>query len=289
MKLSRLYDLVIKFGLDRDPRPKGKNRTFADSKILHGSLDTEIKKILVGIDIEAAEILLADRIRAKEGLDMVLSHHPEGKAYAGLYQVMQVQVDVLKKMGVPVKVAQELLDERMREVERRVLPQNHTRPVDTARLLDMPFMCAHTPADNHVYSYLRKLMESRKPVRVKDIVDILLTIPEYKEAQKFLAGPRIILGNPNASVGKILFEMTGGTEGPKDVFDKLYKAGVRTLVSMHLSEEHFKKVKDNNLSVIIAGHISSDNLGLNLLLDRVEKEEPLQIIGCSGFNRVRRK
>ncbi|MCX5710175.1 MAG: NGG1p interacting factor NIF3 [Candidatus Omnitrophica bacterium] len=289
MKLSRLYDLVIKFGLDRDPRPKGARRPFPDSKILNGPLDTEVKKILVGIDIETAEILLADRLRSSEGLDMVLSHHPEGKAYAGLYQVMQVQVDVLKKMGVPVKVAQELLDERMREVERRVLPQNHTRPVDTARLLNMPFMCAHTPADNHVYAYLRKLMVSRKPKRVKDIVDILLTIPEYQEAEKSLAGPRIILGNPNALVGKILFEMTGGTEGPKDVFDKLYKAGVRTLVSMHLSEEHFKKVKDNNLNVVIAGHISSDNLGLNLLLDRVVKEEPLQIIGCSGFNRVRRK
>jgi len=289
MKLSRFYDLVIKFGLDRDPRPRGKRRTFADSKILNGPLDAEVKKILVGIDIESAEILLADRLRSSEGLDMVLSHHPEGKAYAGLYQVMQVQVDVLKKIGVPVKVAQELLDERMREVERRVLPQNHTRAVDTARLLNMPFMCAHTPADNHVYAYLRKLMESRRPRRVKDIVDILLDIPEYREAEKSLAGPRIILGNPNASVGKILFEMTGGTEGPKDVFDKLYKAGVRTLVSMHLSEEHFKKVKDNNLNVVIAGHISSDNLGLNLLLDRVVKEEPLQIIGCSGFNRVRRK
>ena len=289
MKLSRFYDLVIKYGLDRDPRPKRKNRSFADSKILYGSLDTEVKKILVGIDIETAELLLADNIRSKEGLDLVISHHPEGKAYAGLHQVMQLQVNVLKKMGVPVKIAQELLDVRMREVERRVLAQNHTRPVDTARLLNIPFMCMHTPADNHVYVFLRKLMERCKPARVEDIVNILLTLTEYKEADKSLAGPRIILGNPKARAGKILFEMTGGTEGPKDIFGQLYKAGIRTLVSMHLSEEHFKKVKDNNLNVVIAGHISSDNLGLNLLLDRIEKEEPLQIIGCSGFNRVRRK
>jgi hypothetical protein len=82
--------------------------------------------------------------------------------------------------------------------------------------------------------------------------------------------------------------MTGGTEGSKDVFDKLYCAGVRTIVAMHLSEEHFKKVKDANLNVVIAGHISSDNLGLNLLLDRIEKVEPLQFIGCSGFTRIKR-
>jgi len=289
MKLSRLYDLIIAYGLDRDPRPKGKAINFEDSQILYGARGTEVKKILVGIDMEVGELLLADRIRSREGLDLVISHHPEGKAYAGLYQVMRLQVDVLKKIGVPAKVAQELLDERMREVERRLLPQNHMRPVDAARLLDMPFMYAHTPADNHVYAYLRKLMENRKPERVQDIVDILNTIPEYKEAEKHLSGPRIILGNPRSKAGKILFEMTGGTEGPKDVFDKLYKAGVRTLVSMHLSEEHFKKVKDMNLCVVIAGHISSDNLGLNLLLDRIEKEEPLHIIGCSGFNRIKRK
>ena len=91
-------------------------------------------------------------------------------------------------------------------------------------------------------------------------------------------------------MGKILVEMTGGTEGSHDVFDKLYKAGVRTLVSMHLSEEHFKKVKDANLNVVIAGHISSDTLGINLILDRLEREAQyaFQTINCSGFNRIRR-
>jgi putative NIF3 family GTP cyclohydrolase 1 type 2 len=133
-----------------------------------------------------------------------------------------------------------------------------------------------------------KLMEKERPKKVKDILDILMAIPEYKEASKLHAGPRIILGSPKRPAGKILMEMTGGTEGSKDAFDKLYKAGVRTLISMHLSEEHFKKVKDANLNVVIAGHISSDNLGLNLLLDRIEKEEPLLVIGCSGFRRIKR-
>jgi putative NIF3 family GTP cyclohydrolase 1 type 2 len=288
MKLSRLYDLVVKYGSERDPRTGSGVKYFEDSQILYGNLNTQVRKILVGIDVEVAELLLADRLRSKSGLDLVVSHHPEGKAYAGLYQVMRLQIDILKKIGVSARVAQELLDERMREVERKILPQNHMRPVDAARLLDMPFMCVHTPADNHVYAYLRKLIESRRPERVQDIVDILKTIPEYKEAERHLTGPRVILGSPRARAGKILFEMTGGTEGPKDVFDKLYKAGVRTLVSMHLSEEHFKKIKGMNLNVVIAGHISSDNLGLNLLLDRIEKEEPLQIIGCSGFNRIKR-
>jgi len=289
MKLSRFYNQAIKFGSGRDPRLRPLLKSYADSALLYGDADIEVKKILIGIDIEAAELLLADRIRARGGLDLVVAHHPEGKAYARLHEVMQVQVDLLEKSGIKRSSAQALLDERMREVERRVMSQNHTRPVDVARLLNIPFICLHTPADNHVYWYIRQLIEKKKPERVKDIIDMLLEEPEYRKAKENSCGPQVILGSPQRKTGKVLIEMTGGTSGPRNVFDKLYKAGVRTLISMHMDEEHFKKGLDANLNVVIAGHISSDTLGLNLLLDRIEKEEPFQITGCSGFTRFRRK
>jgi putative NIF3 family GTP cyclohydrolase 1 type 2 len=203
---------------------------------------------------------------------------------------MLLQLDLLKGAGLSEPVAKRLLDERMREVERRTLPQNHTRPVDAARLLNLAFICLHTPADNHAFSFVSKLIKGAKPKKVQDIIDVLMTQPEYQLAERNFSGPRIILGNPKRSVGKILVEMTGGTEGPKEIFDKLYKKGVRTLVSMHLSEEHFKKAKDANLNAVIAGHISSDTLGLNLLLDGIESaaKEKLEVINCSGFNRFSR-
>lgn len=288
MKLGRLYNQLVKFGIDRDPRKKVPKEPFSDTAILFGSPATQVKKVLVGIDIEVGDLLLADRIRQRRGLDLVMSHHPEGHAYAALYKVMQLQVDMLARLGVSSKVAQELMDERKREVERRILPQNHMRAVDAARLLELPFMCVHTPADNHAYSFIKGLLNRNKPRTVQDTVDILMELPEYKEAQRYAVGPRIILGSPRRPAGKISVEMTGGTEGPKEIFDKMYKAGVRTLVCMHLSEEHFKKVKDANLNVVIAGHISSDTLGLNLILDRIEKEEKLQVTDCSGFRRIRR-
>ena len=287
MKLSHFYSQVIKFGKERDPRKKSRISSFEDTALLYGEPDTEIKKIMVGIDIDTGELLLADRIRKAEGLDLVISHHPEGRAHAAFYEVMQLQVDMLVRVGIDKKVAQALIDERKFEVERKVLPQNHMRSTDAARLLDMPFMCVHTPADNHAASFIENLMQKEKPKKVEGILDILAGIPEYKEAAGENSGPRIILGNPRRAVGKIFVEMTGGTEGPKDAYAKMYKRGIRTLVSMHLSEEHFKKVKDANLNVVIAGHISSDTLGLNLLLDRIEKEEKLETINCSGFRRLR--
>lgn len=286
MKLSYLYNQAIKFGIANDPR---KHITgFEDSAILYGDPSTEVKKALVGIDMEGSELLLADRIRSREGLDLVIAHHPEGQAYAALHKIIRMQAEILKRAGISSDLADALIEERQREVQRSLLPNNHTRAVDTARLLHMPFICLHTPADNHVFTFLKRLMQKEKPRCVQDILDILLAIPEYRISEKNNAGPCSILGSPKRPVGKILIEMTGGTEGHKDIYDKLYKAGVRTLICMHLSAEHFKKVKDANLNVIIAGHISSDTLGLNLLLDNLEKIERLQITSCSGFNRIRR-
>ncbi|MDD5129943.1 MAG: NGG1p interacting factor NIF3 [Candidatus Omnitrophica bacterium] len=294
MKLVEFYNLAVHFGRLADPRKnKRMIKSFPDSAILFGRPDLEIKKIMVGIDIEVAELLLADRIRQKQGLDLVFAHHPEGKAYANLHEVMRLQVDLLIQAGVAQKTAFRLMEERISEVQRRILPQNHTRPVDAARLLNMPFMNMHTPADNHVYRYLEGIFrqKTKQPRLLEDVVKVLNTIPEYQLAQKFNTGPRIILGNPKRPAGKILFDMTGGTEGSKDVFDKLYKAGIRTLVAMHLGDEHFKKVKDANLNVVIAGHISSDTLGLNLLLDNIERhaKQDFQMIACSGFTRIKRK
>jgi len=288
MKLIDLYKKVVHAGKSVDCRYKCGKISYEDTAILHGKPNTEVKKVLVGIDIEVGELLLADRIRQRQGLDLVIAHHPEGRAWANFYEVMILQVDLLEKAGVKRALAEKLVAQRMREVERRVLPNNHMRSVDVARILDIPFMCMHTPADNQVAKFLTDLFKKEKPKKLKDIIDLLSGIPEYKDAIKNGTGPRILAGNPNAPVGEILMEMTGGTEGPKEALGKLYKAGVNTLVSMHTSDEHFKKAKELNLNVVIAGHISSDTLGLNLLLDKIERKEKLSITGCSGFRRISR-
>jgi putative NIF3 family GTP cyclohydrolase 1 type 2 len=120
-------------------------------------------------------------------------------------------------------------------------------------------------------------------------MDILKSIPEYKKSMKLQIPPKIVNGTENNKCGKIFVDMTGGTEGSKEIFDKFANSGVSTLVGMHFSEEHLESAKKANLNMIIAGHISSDVLGLNLLFDEVEKEEKLTFTGISGFERIRRK
>jgi len=286
MKLSYLFNQAVKLGRRYDPRG---NRTwrYADTAILFGNPGIEVKKILVGIDIEIGELLLADRLRQTQGIDLVVAHHPEGRALANFYEVMELQINMLKDMGIKAAVAQQLVEERYAQVKRKVLPNNHMRTTDAAKLLNIPLACLHTPADNHAYFFINRLLEKKKPRRLQEVIKILEAVPEYQEARKNHAGPEIISGSPHSFVGKFFVEMTGGTEGSKKAFDKLAKRGIRTLVSMHLSEGHLLKAREAKLNVVIAGHISSDNLGLNLLLDGIEKQERLEIINCSGFRRFK--
>ena len=65
--------------------------------------------------------------------------------------------------------------------------------------------------------------------------------------------------------------MTGGTEGPKPIMEKLADRGVGTIVGMHMGQDLRKTAEDNHIHVIIAGHIFSDSLGVNLLLDELER------------------
>lgn len=316
MKLRRLYELLVRFGMEQDPRQvkidqyfknvrkdyhklKGLEKVcfdqeafrnpYADTRILYGRPEIKVKKILLGIDIEVAEILLADKIREREGLDLVIGHHPEGAAYAGLAEVMQVHSFILNKLGLRQDIVEDLVKERILEVSRKISPANHSRPVDAARLLDIPFMSLHTPADNFVAKYLQMLIDKSKPKKVRDVLNLLYKIPEFKDAMVNKAGPRVILGKLEDTAGKVFVDMTGGTEGPKDIFARISQAGVHTLVCMHLSEEHFAKAKPEHINVIIAGHIASDSLGLNLILDKIEAQERLEIIGCSGFKRIERR
>jgi putative NIF3 family GTP cyclohydrolase 1 type 2 len=318
MKLKDLYGAVVETGIENDLRGKDEVRKFladeqsrldeldeadkeyfdrdrlfnpfSDTRILNGDPELEVRKVIVGIDMEAGEVLLAYLLNRDFGLkiDLIIAHHPEGHALARLYDVMRLQSDQMAAYGITLSVAEKLMEKRSGEVERRLMPINHSRAVDTARLLGLPMICIHTAADNCVTRYLTGLFDKEKPARLRDILQLLKGLPEYRRSAALQLPPRIVSGSEDSRSGKILVDMTGGTEGPKEVFEKYAAGGVSTLVGMHISEEHLENAKKANLNVVIAGHIASDSLGLNLLLDSVESGGRLECVSASGFERVRR-
>ncbi len=254
---------------------------YADSRLLCGDPATEVRRILIGIDIDGGEL--------HRKIDLVLGHHPLGQAQYQMFDVMHLQARVLALHGVTIGAAEHLMEKRIGEVERRLLPANATRTVDLARALGLPLMCLHTAADNCVAKYLTGLFAAKKPARLKDLVKILRGIPEYEKSIRLQAPPRIISGKETNSCGKIFVDMTGGTEGARDIFDRLASGGVSTIVGMHMSEDHLANARKAGINVVIAGHIPSDVLGLNLLLDEVEKGGRLDFVCVSGFERFRRE
>ena len=201
---------------------------------------------------------------------------------------MGLQADVWRNFGVSVAYGDSVMSERMAEIMRALHPRNNERTLAAARLLDLPFMCCHTPADNSVNRFVQaRCDELGTDSTVDELLDMLKGIPEYREAVLQGMGPVIFEGDGKRRTGKIMVDMTGGTSGPVDSITKLAAAGVGTIVGMHMGEEHRKKAKEEHLNVVIAGHVSSDSLGMNLIIDEYEREG-VDVIACSGFTRVSR-
>lgn len=316
MKLGRIYGLVIEMGIGSDVRDAGEiDRLLADTKkaydrldeadkgffdgerltnpyddtrVMAGDLDLEVRELITGIDMEVGEVLLADRLNERgHSIDLILAHHPEGPALAGLDRVMRLQADGWARHGVPVNVGDALISERAGEVRRKLMPANHMRAIDAASLLGFAFMSCHTPSDNLANSLVDEHLRSAEPRTLNDLVKALRRIPEYEQAARRGAGPEVVAGNEGRRCGKIAVDMTGGTEGPVAAFEKLADAGVGTIVGMHFSEDIKKKADEVKMNLVVAGHIASDAVGMNQILDRLEGEG-VTVTVCSGLTRVRR-
>ncbi len=316
MKLREIHETAVRMGIKADPRGKkgvdeylertrrrhekapdhlkefadaqDLTNPFADTRIYVGDPETEVKTLLGGIDMNSGEILLADRLREKGvPVDAVYTHHPEGYGLTKLNDVMEVQADIWAQFGVPIQAGEKFISERMDEIKRRMMPVNYDQAIDVARLLDIPFFSAHTPTDNLVVDFLVRYFDEREPKLIEDVQKALLAIPEYRIAAHKGAGPYVGKSSPSARAGKIWVDMTGGTEGPKKVMEKLADAGVGTIVGMHMGPELRDEADKHNMHVVIAGHMSSDSLGINLFLDALERKG-VETIPTSGLIRVHR-
>ncbi len=317
MKLQEMYKIAVRAGRGVDPRgEKGIARIleearkayddlppdrqwefdtesltnpFADTRILVGDPDVEVGRLLVGIDIMVGEILLADRLRQNgKGIDAVLAHHPDGRALADLEAVMGVQADIWRRYGVPISFGDAAMATRRQEIMRGFHAENTDQSPAAARLLGIPLMCCHTPADNSVNAFLQaQCDELDEDSTLDDILDLLKGMPEYREGVIRGAGPRIFQGDPGHRVGKIMVDMTGGTSGPEEAVDRLAAAGVGTILGMHMGEGHRKRAEAAHLNVVIAGHHASDSLGMNLIIDEYERAG-VDVLACSGFTRFSR-
>ena len=317
MKTQEVFDLAIKLGIKNDPRGKNgvaeflrQNRKnyhelprvkqaeydkerfvnpYSDSRFLCGNKQAKVKRVLVGIDIGAEEVLLAKELeRQGKKVDLIIAHHPEGKALADLCEVMDIQTEVLSNAGLPGNIGEGVLKDRLGQVSRSTAPINHYKSVMVAELLGIPMACVHTPADNCVWKFVSEYIEKKKPKTVGEILERLKEIPEYKKAVFLHAGPRIFAGEEESRTGKIVVSgMTGGTSGSEKVYERMSHFGIGTEIAMHIREEDRDEAIKHYVNVVVAGHMASDSIGLNIVMDELEKRG-VEIIPCSGYIRFSR-
>lgn len=322
MKLSDLYQKAVEVGIRNDPRDdslpqeilrrnnelynklEGTDKEYFDMESLWNPyLDSRIvcdtnseadfRKAVVALDIGNGEIRIASEI----GADLLISHHPEGKAYAGLWTVLDMQVGILEKSGVDTRAiassASEYSIRRQYELAERDSREESKGEItehlpDLARHYRLSWIALHTIADNFATTFLQNMIAEKRPYSLADLLDMLMEVPEYRHSMKELIGPRIVAGTRSRKVGKIIVDMTGGGEGPEEIFYSIPEAGINTVLCMHASEDWYKEAEKHHISVVCAGHAPSDSLGMNLLLDEVMPDY-VELYPLGGFRRFSHK
>jgi len=225
----------------------------------------DVKKVLMGVDMDTAELLLAKEL----GYDCVVSHHPKN-TNPDMLKVMDTHILRLERLGIPRNRSQKALAKRTEELSYNQHVSNSRRSESAAKLMNMPYLSLHTPADIIGEAIVQKHLDSKfadKPdTKLSDIVDALEELGEYKNSAR---KPVIRIGSKDSYAGKIYVLMAGLTGPGAGVLKQYFEGGVGTLILMHIPEADVKILKEHNYgNIIVAGHMSSDSLGMNKIADK---------------------
>jgi len=240
-----------------------------------------IKKVLIGIDMETPELLLAQQL----GFDCVVSHHPKADSCViDFVKVMDAQIDRMVKSGIPINKAQKALRAMKASVDLGRHASNYDRVSSAARLMKLPYLNIHIPADfiteEIVQSRLDTAFKSKPKTKLQDIIKELNSWEYYKGK---VAQPVIRVGSNEDYAGKIEVLMAGGTNGGVDVYKAYFEAGVGTIIAMHVPENVQKAVCEQNIgNIIIAPHMPSDSIGL-LEIVKLWRKKGVEVTCMSGI------
>jgi len=263
---------------------------FGDTRIVCGAPEREVRRLICGIDIDATEVLLADRL-ADHGrpVDLVVAHHASaiGGALGSRRDTIWPQVKLLTDFGVPEHRAHKLVRRAAGAGEER--SSNH-KINQVAEALGMPLMTIHSPADILVHHEGQSLLSRRKPQTVGDLVALCDEWPEVRWLVSRGVGTRIAVGDEADPLGRVYACFYGGWNPTGEVVEALCDAGCGTLWVVATNEGLNEVARRRDLSVVVVPHHPADNVGLNLLWDRaMDRFGDFEIVPASNFVRFDRR
>lgn len=241
----------------------------------------DVKRVLAGIDMDNATLLAAKNM----GYDCVAEHHGiMGKAVRIGDQMLKDQMMRMYEFGVPINVAQKAIVKRAKQESQRMHSKNLNRQADFAKFIDMPYVGIHTPADLIGQAIVQEKMDAlTKDKPFTTLQDVIDALNEFPEIQNALQDPVIRVGEPDSYAGRICVMFAGVTGGGANVYKTFFDYGVGTLIMMHMPEDDIKALQEHNKgNVIIAGHMASDSIGFNRILDAWE-ENGIEVTRIGGL------
>lgn len=238
-----------------------------------------IKKILFGIDMGVAELLVGKQM----GYDCVLAHHPDARVLT-FPDVLDLHIDIMVRNGVPEAEAKEAVA-RMKELTTATRHSaNYDHAPSFARLLGMPFLNIHNPLDEIGRKRMQDAVDAHISAgsTVADVVAALNTIPEIAGAPTEVA---VRLGEMDNKAGKTVVVHGAGTNGGSSLARLYYQHGTDTVIYIHCAPAESAKLRQEfpkGKNLIVSGHIASDLAGINPFIERLESMG-LSITRVSGL------
>ncbi len=259
----------------------GQREVPADSQVLVPG--GNIRRILMGIDIGEAEVLLAKQ----QGYDCVIAHHPCG-GHASIYfhRILEKQYEFLRRAGVPEAVARAAADELITKADVRDHADNYDRTTAVARMLKMPLLNIHNPLDEVGRRIVDSTVDAAaKPgASVGDGVRALEGLPELRKA---ITRVQVRLGSEANPLGRWVVHMAAGTNGGYPVAKAYFDHGYDTVFYMHVAPEELKRLKEDKTigpekNLVVTGHMATDSLGITPYVQRL-RAKGLEVTCIGGI------
>jgi len=240
-----------------------------------------IRRVLFGIDLKAPELMLA----ADRGFDCAISHHPVGGASTlRFHKVLERHITQMVAAGVPAAVAEDTM--RGTIEERRILSSmsNYDHDPSVARLLDLPYLNIHTPLDEIGRRSMAEAAASLgADATIAELTEHLRT--SFGEFRNAATEIEVRVGKPENRIGKVVVSHGAGTNGGYPVAKAYFDHGIDTVVYIHCRPADAKRLRDEfgaAKTLVVAGHIASDSVGINPYIDRL-RVEGLDVTTFSGI------
>jgi hypothetical protein len=241
----------------------------------------DIESALVGIDLESPEVHVAHR----EGYDLALAHHPTGgDARLEFHEVLDTQVEFMVGHGVDRERAEEAVADLRRNSVHRAHASNYRHDPSVAELLGQPYMNVHLAPDEFGRRrFVEVAEELPDDATVGDLTSALHDVfPALQDAKTDI---ETRVGSDENELGELAVHHAAGTNGGASVAAAYFDAGVDTVLYIHVDggdTEQLREEYGDEKNLVVTGHIASDAVGLNVLIDELEKRgvDCTAISGC---------